>query len=897
MKITPRDYQQELMDKVLLSFRSGKRSPLVVAATGAGKCLAAGTPILMFDGTIKAVEDVVVDDLVMGPDSRPRRVESLATGIEAMYRIIPNKGDPYVVNESHVLSLKITGIGSRRLSAPDGQMLKAGDICNITVSDYLRGSRTFKHCAKGWRAGVDFHAGLPLPMPAYILGAWLGDGMTGKLSFTTGDNEIAKEFAKYAKRVGMVFRIEQNSDWSVNVHLNSAGAKYGRGGSPFGNALRSLGIFNEKRIPHIYKTASRRSRLDLLAGIIDTDGHYDQKGFQLTLKSEVLLDDVIFVARSLGFACYKRSIQKTCHNNGVVGTYWSCHINGDIEQVPCRLRRKQPKPRRINKDPLVTGISVEPVGEGRYYGFELSGPDRLFLLGDFTVTHNTVVFSAIASRASQKGNKVLILAHRDTLIKQASGKLKDYEVQHGIIMASFTPDALAKVQVASVQTLVRRLGKMRFVPDLIIIDEAHLSAAKSYLAILEHFSKALVIGFTGSPCRLDNKPLGKESGGIYDDLIQAISIKQLIERGFLVRPVVFGAEEALDLSGIKQSMGDYKVDELAAVVDKPKITGDAVKQYQKICNGAPAVAWCVTVEHAQHVADAFNANGIRAVMLCGEHDTDFRDKTLKGLETGEVQVVTFVGILIEGVDCPAISAIILLRPTMSLASYLQVIGRGLRPYTLPSGEKKEVCYVLDHAGLWMKHGFADEEREWELNGEVKKKGKKKDKEPTVDLIQCRGCFAVFSPTQAAEAAQKRAADMGLEPGAPCCPNCFKAIEVKTRKLEQVDGELAEITPEMVAAMRKDTQREQGSAKSLEDLKALGAKLGRSPKWAEHVFNARQSKKAKPRPKPPVIELPPVPTEIELSVMSLEELEKVRLAQGWPISWPVQYFNEIRGNQS
>ena len=509
----------------------------------------------------------------------------------------------------------------------------------------------------------------------------------------------------------------------------------------------------------------------------------------------------------------------------------------------------------------------------------------------------TVVFSAIASRAAAKGNKVLILAHRDTLIKQASGKLKDYEVGHGIIMASYTPDALAKVQVASVQTLVRRLGKMRFVPDLIIIDEAHLSAAKSYLAILEHFSKALVIGFTGSPCRLDNKPLGKESGGIYDDLIQAISIRQLIDRGFLVQPTVFGAEEALDLSGIKKSMGDYNTEELAAVVDKPKITGDAVKQYQKICPGAPAVAWCVTVEHAQHVADAFNANGIKAVMLCGEHDTSYRDKTLKGLETGEVQVVTFVGILIEGVDCPAISAIILLRPTMSLASYLQVIGRGLRPYTLPSGEKKAVCYVLDHADLWRKHGFADEEREWDLNGEVKKKGKKKDKEPTVDLIQCRGCFAVFSPTAAAEAGQKH--DLAGEKRGPCCPNCGKAIEVKVRKLEQVDGELTQITPEMVEAMRKDTRREQGSAQTLEDLKALGAKLGRSPKWAEHVFNARQTKKAKPKrlTAPPQIELPPVPTDIELNSMTLEELEGVRLAQGWPLSWPVEYYNQIRGNAS
>lgn len=508
----------------------------------------------------------------------------------------------------------------------------------------------------------------------------------------------------------------------------------------------------------------------------------------------------------------------------------------------------------------------------------------------------TVVFSAIADSAAARGNEVLILAHRDTLIKQASSKLSDNGVKHGIIMAGFTQALHFKVQVGSVQTVARRLAKIRWRPKLIIIDEAHLSAAKTYRDILAAFPEALVLGFTGSPCRLDNKPLGKASGGIYDDLIQAISIKQLIARGFLVQPTVFGAAEALDLSGIKKSMGDYATAELAAVVDKPKITGDAVQQYLKICPDVPAVAWCITVEHAQHVADAFNASGISAVMLCGEHDGAYRDKVLRQLETGEVKVVTFVGILIEGVDQPAIGAIILLRPTMSLASYLQVIGRGLRPYTNPhTGIKKECCFVLDHAGLWQRHGFADEEREWELNGEVKKPGKKKDKEPSVDLIQCRGCFAVFSPEQAAEAGQK--VDLGGTPRGPCCPNCGKAIEVKTRKLEHVDGELVQITAEMRAEQIKENKREQGSAQTLEDLKAYGAKMGRSPKWAEHVFNARQRKKPAARKAPPAIDLPPVPTEIELNSMTLEELEVVRLAQGWPLSWPVEYYNGLRGSAS
>lgn len=487
-----------------------------------------------------------------------------------------------------------------------------------------------------------------------------------------------------------------------------------------------------------------------------------------------------------------------------------------------------------------------------------------------TGSGKTVVFSCIAQRAAEKGNNVLILAHRDTLIKQASAKLRAYGVIHGIIMAGFTPNMRAKVQVASVQTLVRRLQKLRFKPDLIIIDEAHLSAAKSYLKILEHFSDALVIGFTGSPCRLDNKPLGSESGGIYDDLIQAISIRELIERGFLVQPRVYGSQEQLDLSGVKKSMGDFKTDDLAAVVDKPKIIGSAVEHYKRICPGVPAVAWCVTVAHAQHVTDEFNAQGVPAEMLCGDHDPAYRDTVLKKLETGEVKVVTFVGILIEGVDVPAIGAIILLRPTMSLSSYLQVIGRGLRPHTMPDGRVKDCCYVLDHAGLTFRHGFADEEREWDLNGEVKLPGKKKVQEQKENVIQCTGpgaCFAVFSR-------------------APACPNCGKPVEVANKTPEHVDGQLIEITPEMAEQLRKQKRNEVKSAKTLEELERIGAERGYSPGWARATFEAKQRIRAKYTRRP----APPEPPLEKLKQMTIPELEAVARQQGWSRDFASDFYH-------
>lgn len=498
---------------------------------------------------------------------------------------------------------------------------------------------------------------------------------------------------------------------------------------------------------------------------------------------------------------------------------------------------------------------------------EIRNGKRYILVVLSTGAGKTVIFSYIAKNAAEKGKRVLILAHRDQLIKQASRKLRDYGVRHGIIMAGYTPDPASKVQVASVQTLTRRLGKIRFKPDIIIIDEAHLSAAKSYRDILAAYPDAIVLGFTGSPCRLDGKPLGRSSGGIYDHMIQGVSIKSLIERGFLVRPKVYGSEHELDLSGIKKSMGDYNTEQLAEVVDKPKITGDAVKMYQQICPNQPAVAWCVTVEHAQHVADAFNDQGIKAVMLCGEHDGPNRDKALNALETGEVKVVTFVGILIEGVDCPAISAIIMLRPTLSLSSYLQVIGRGLRPWTNPTtGVQKDVCYVLDHASLWKRHGFADEEREWSLEVEEKRKGsKKKVAEKVVEACQCKACFAVFVP-------------------AAVCPSCGHPVEVKTRKLEHVDGVLKEITPEMAEALRKSKKAEVKGAKSLEELERIAAERGYSSGWAKHTWEARQRTREKYRPT-----RPPEPSTEELILMTLDQLEKVANEQGWPRDFASTFY--------
>jgi len=473
---------------------------------------------------------------------------------------------------------------------------------------------------------------------------------------------------------------------------------------------------------------------------------------------------------------------------------------------------------------------------------------KAVLLVAATGAGKTVVFSYIAKSAAAKGSRVLILAHRDQLIKQASRKLDDNGVQHGIIMAGFTPNARRLVQVASVQTLVRRIEKMKAVGvgfDLIVIDECHLSAAKSYMDVLAAWPEARVLGVTGSPVRLDGKGLGRHAGGSFDTMVQGISIKELIDQGYLVKPAVFASKQQIDLSGVKKIGGDYDADAMAEVMDKPVITGSAIAEYNKICPGVPAVAWCTNVAHARHVADEFNAAGIPAIALSGENTSEERDRALKMLSDGRLKLITFAMLLVEGVDCPAIGAVILLRLTMSLSSYLQTIGRGLRPIFAPgmpldtkeqrfaaidAGPKGRKCFVIDHCGLWQKHGFADAEREWDLDGIKKKKGKKKDEETKIDLTQCPQCYSVFDPKDR-PAGQEHV-----------CPNCGHAIPGRIRKgPEHVDGELAEITPEMEAALKNQKRFEVAGAKTLEELEKIAAQRGYSRGWAAHLWNARQRK--------------------------------------------------------
>jgi DNA repair protein RadD len=429
----------------------------------------------------------------------------------------------------------------------------------------------------------------------------------------------------------------------------------------------------------------------------------------------------------------------------------------------------------------------------------------------------TIVFTYIAANSSARGKRVLILVHRVELLRQTSAALGKFGIHHGLINPQFTPDTFAPVQVASVQTLVRRLNKQRFAPDLIIVDEAHHATAGTWRTILQAYPNALTLGVTATPVRSDGNGLGVDAGGIFDEMIIGPQIGELIRLGFLVRPAVYAPEGQLDLSGVRSRMGDFAKDELLPLIDKPSITGNAVEHYRKLAHGSPGVAFCINVAHAEHVAADFRAAGYRAYSVDGSMEDERRNRILAGLGNGSVDIVTSCDLISEGTDIPAIGAAILLRPTKSLGLYIQQVGRALRP-----SPGKERAIILDHVGNVIRHGLPDEEREWGLDGEEKSRRGKQEREKPISVYVCEGCYAVYDP-------------------APACPHCGKPREIKVRQLEEAEGELKEITEADALALKRARAREVARAKTLEELEAVARARGYKPAWAKHIYNHRQSK--------------------------------------------------------
>ena len=320
----------------------------------------------------------------------------------------------------------------------------------------------------------------------------------------------------------------------------------------------------------------------------------------------------------------------------------------------------------------------------------------------------TVVTAKICKDGYQNGRRVLVLAHREELVKQAAKHISNAigSPVVGIIKAGIDPNYDLQIQVASVQTIIKRLDAIDHF-HLVITDEAHHSTANTYRAIYDRFHAAKLLGVTATPIRLN----GKGFKDLFDDLVTSLTTQQLIELGHLSKFKLFASQKQMNFDGVGKKLGEYSQADIAEINDPTELAGDVVASYERYAKGSQCLVFATSVEHSIAIADAYNDRGIKAIHLDGTTPTKERSQALADFVAKKIQVMTNCSLFGEGLDIPALETVQIARRTASVGLHLQMLGRVLRV-----AEGKEYAIIIDHTDNWKRLGLPTKPRSWSLKG-------------------------------------------------------------------------------------------------------------------------------------------------------------------------------------
>lgn len=453
----------------------------------------------------------------------------------------------------------------------------------------------------------------------------------------------------------------------------------------------------------------------------------------------------------------------------------------------------------------------------------------------------TACASYLVKRSADKGKSSIFICHRSELLAQTYKTYLKNDIKPGIIKSGVAPDYDNPMQIASINTLVRRLDKYKK-PDIVFWDEAHHISSGMWLKVAQYYADAVHIGLSATPSRLDGKPLNLA----FDDLVGVIDVKTLIEKGFL-SPYLYYAPSNIDTSELKIAVnGDYSKESLAKASFSQNIIGDNIEQYKKLANGKRNVVFAINRKHGQDIVNRYNDAGIKAELLVGNIRQQERKKIVDLFSSGSIKVIVTVDLISEGFDLPAIEVVSLLRPTASTSLYLQQIGRALR--ICPEIGKTHAI-ILDHVNNYKRHGMPDDSREWSLEGGLKQKKKREKQE--VPIKRCPICFFAHAP-------------------ALKCPNCGHVYTANRKDIKEISGDLVLLgSPEYYEAQKKEII----VAHSLDDLVRIEKERDYKKYWAEKQWQLKTG---------------------ENLWKTLDGLEKISQARGYKGSWAWVRWNKMRG---
>ncbi len=658
---TLRENQVPVVEKYLVHVKEGGGG-LLELPCGFGKCLGKGTKVMLYNGQFELVENIKIGDLLMGDDSTPRKVLSLSRGREQMYKISSKKGDEYICNESHILSLKSSTNHSKKI--------QKGSIIDISVNDYLKLPKSFHGKGGpllGYKVGINF-PNINVEFDPYLFGYWLGDGSSSKPIISTQEGCIIKYIIELCKTkyTDLYLRYMSQYDYKIcSLKKENMFIKF----------LKKNNLINNKHIPNSYKYNDKTIRLKVLAGIIDSDGYNKQNCYEIIQKNSILAEDIVYLCRSLGFACYSKKCKKICYNskNGPKEGEYNriCVYGSGLEEIPLLCKRKISTKRKQIKDALSYRLNIQKLEVDDYYGFEIDGNKR-FVLGDFTVTHNTSIGLHLVSRLKKK---TLVIVHKEFLMTQWIERINQFlpnarigKIQGQVIDIDDKDIVLAMLQSLSMKdypsTLFDSFG-------FTIIDEVHHISSEVFSCALFKLVTKYMLGLSATMNRKDG------TTKVFKMFLGEVVYKQ--ERS---------KDENVIVRGITFQSKDEEFNELE--LDFRGQTA-ASKMLSKICNynyrsefilkvlrdmiaENPKQQIMMIASYKNILSYMFDAIRHHNICTVGYYIGGMKESALKESESKQVVLATY-SMAAEGLDIKTLTTLFMITPMTNIE---QSVGRILR---------------------------------------------------------------------------------------------------------------------------------------------------------------------------------------------------------------------------